>query len=126
MTATAITWWGAGQNWWSFMDKYGGKRHKKTDVHITLDQDVLQELDRLDVVRSRFINSLLRAALFGDEPTVVVKLLLEKRAVEFWCPGRDLNPGRGLERPACLTGLHHRGSILGKEDRLKIFRVWYH
>lgn len=47
MTATAITWWGAGQNWWSFMDKYGGKRHKKTDVHITLDQDVLQRTGQI-------------------------------------------------------------------------------
>ncbi len=118
MTATAITTWGAGQNWWAFMDDYGGNRHKKTDVHITLDQDVLLELARLDVVRSRFINSLLRAALFGEEPSVTVKLLLERRAVEFWCPGRDLNPGRGLERPACLTGLHHRGVDIAKLEKL--------
>jgi len=98
MTATAITSWGAGQNWWIFMDNYGGSRHKKTDVHITLDQDVLQELKRLDVIRSRFINSLLRWALFGDEPSITAKLLIEQRATGFWCPGRDLNPGRGLER----------------------------
>src|SRR5271169_5736103 len=26
-----------------------------------------------------------------------------------WCPGRDLNPGRYLERVTCLTGLHYRG-----------------
>ncbi len=104
------------------MDNHGGRHHKKTDVHITLDQDVLQELARLDVVRSRFINSLLRTALFGEEPSITVKLLLERRTGGLWCPGRDLNPGRGLERPACLTGLHHRGSILGEEERLKTFR----
>ena len=72
----------------------------------------VEELRRLDVIGSRFINSISRWALFGDEPSVMVKLLIEKRVREFWCPGRDLNPGRGLERPACLTGLHHRGNPL--------------
>lgn len=43
-------------------------------------------------------------------------LLVESReAVEMAeghnrCSGRDLNPRRRLERPACLAGLHHRSS----------------
>ena len=28
----------------------------------------------------------------------------------WWCRGRDLNPGHGLERPAYLAGLYYRGS----------------
>ncbi len=64
--------------------------------------------------RTLLINAFSRRATNFDETL--------RRQSFLWCPGRDLNPGRGLERPACLTGLHHRGSILGKGERLKIFR----
>lgn len=40
MIVIVIIWWGVGQNWWSFMDKYGGKCYKKIDVYIIFDQDV--------------------------------------------------------------------------------------
>ena len=108
------------------MDVHGGKRHARKDLHILLDQEVIEELNKAGVVRSRFINSLLRWALFGEEPSKIVKLLVKKQVEDFWCPGRDLNPGRGLERPACLTGLHHRGSSVSHniDDDLKTFRLY--
>jgi len=64
--------------WWPDMDKLGRTRR---DVHITLDEDVIRELDELGVVRSRFINSLLRWALFEEAPTRIVKLILESKMV---------------------------------------------
>ncbi len=93
MTATALIMWGAGQNWWIFMDKYGGNRHKKTDVHITLDQDVLQELARLDVIRSRFINGMLRWLFFKEEPSPVVRLLISGHEKAVLVPRPGFEPG---------------------------------
>ncbi|RLF74866.1 hypothetical protein DRN39_08050 [Thermococci archaeon] len=41
-----------------------GKKKRKTRLHISIDEDVGEVLDKLYINRSRFINDLLRMVLF--------------------------------------------------------------
>ena len=59
------------------------RRHKKTDLHITLDSDVVEVLEKMDVIKS---GKVLRHVLFGEELPYQLKL-------GRWRRGGDLNPG---------------------------------
>ena len=46
------------------------------------------------------------------------------KALRYWCSGRDLNPGHGLERPVYLSGLYYRSYFILVFGSSKIFMVF--
>ena len=81
---------------------------KKTRINLTIDQDVLQTAKALGLNISKVCENCLKDAIRRlTQPITATDgngpFLSEKE-----CSGRDLNPGRRLERPSYLTGLYYR------------------
>ena len=72
--------------------KTAPKRGKKKQVHITLDEYLVEEALNRGYSLSRLLNKLLKEHLFPEEVEGASKN-------ENWCGGRDLNPGPRRGRP---------------------------
>ncbi|BAD84294.1 SSV1 integrase homolog, N-fragment [Thermococcus kodakarensis KOD1] len=76
------------------------EKKRKTRLHITLDEDVGEVLDRLYIRKSQFINDLLRIILFGEGD---VMSFLES----LWWARGDSNPGPPPCEGGVITSLDH-------------------
>ncbi len=76
------------------------EKTRKTRLHITLDEEVGEVLDKLYIRKSAFINDLLRIILFGEGD------IMSFLKSAWWARG-GLNPGPPPCEGGVITSLDH-------------------
>jgi post-segregation antitoxin (ccd killing protein) len=92
---------------------YSSESIRRKAVGLTIRKDLLKKARECRINLSKLLETSLIQLLSPENTRFSLSegSLFAKRE-RPWCSGRDLNPGRWLERPLYLTGLYYRSPEL--------------